>query len=261
MILLRQPIQTTNMKRGSGAGLINLGETCYMNSALQVIFHLPPFQEFLSSDEHPSCQGGVEKTCLICILKKMYKKSRNFGQFAPEEIWLKLKEISNTFTFDRQEDSHEYFVKLVERLEEWWAQFLVPGQVIAPSPFNRLLEGSLRHEIGCHGCGVVTGRAEAFKFLNCSLSGKKTSNIQDILVNHFSRTFFEGKNLYDCRECYEKSPATQQTRISEQRKILCLQLKRFRGLQKNFQNIILEQTLDATPHTPLPTDIRRKDNV
>ena len=36
MILLGQPIQTTNMKvkRGSGAGLINLGET-YMNSALQ----------------------------------------------------------------------------------------------------------------------------------------------------------------------------------------------------------------------------------
>ena len=98
-----------------GTGLENLGNTCFMNSVLQLLFHQKDFRAAVESSKH-SCPKK-NKFCVVCVVKRHLKRgSEATRAFAPKEFAENLKQIGKQFKLGRQEDSHEFLRCLIDKL-------------------------------------------------------------------------------------------------------------------------------------------------
>eukprot|EP00798_Chlamydomonas_sp_ICE-L_P006655 gene6655-3319_t len=104
-----------------GAGLDNLGNSCYLNSVLQCLAHIPPLGNLLS---HQFCLHGfacpLSRTyCTACMLEDQLKRQLGcHGQAVrPSAIFNNLERFSKSFVRGRQEDSHELLISLIDAVE------------------------------------------------------------------------------------------------------------------------------------------------
>ncbi|KAG5440384.1 hypothetical protein PCK2_000517 [Pneumocystis canis] len=107
--------------RPSAPGLINVGNTCYLNSVLQVLSHVPSFVQYLLSGHHSSqCQMNA---CVFCRMEEHISKcypvdgARPVNAFKPLGIVSALKWISKRFQPYRQEDAHEFLRCLLGEMQ------------------------------------------------------------------------------------------------------------------------------------------------
>ena len=87
-----------------GAGMINAGNTCYLNSTLQALFHTPSFVNYLLGGYH-SCNAS---NCTICAMTKTLRETQTNAVVRPQLVYSKLKRICKHFVHGRQEDAHEF---------------------------------------------------------------------------------------------------------------------------------------------------------
>ena len=105
-----------NSTRTPGSGMINLGNTCYLNSALQALFHTPALYNYLTSNAHmKQCKaagGGngffTSSPCIICGMRLTLRDTLQSSVMRPNRIYDKLKMICKHFMHGRQEDTHEF---------------------------------------------------------------------------------------------------------------------------------------------------------
>lgn len=105
--------------RRIGAGLTNLGNTCFLNSTLQCLAYTPPLVNYLSSAEHAhSCkQVGF---CMVCELQRHVRRCfENSGQaIKPHAILQKIKLIAKHMHWGRQEDAHEFLRYVIDAMQK-----------------------------------------------------------------------------------------------------------------------------------------------
>jgi ubiquitin C-terminal hydrolase len=99
-----------------GPGLLNMGNTCFLNSVIQCLTYTQPLQKFLLNSKHKfNCKRA--QFCSVCTFEDHIKKclSMNTSQaIMPKQFVANLKKIAKHFRNGKQEDSHEFLRFLVD---------------------------------------------------------------------------------------------------------------------------------------------------
>ncbi|VVB02942.1 unnamed protein product [Arabis nemorensis] len=114
---------TTRGATAGLTGLLNLGNTCFMNSAIQCLVHTPEFASYFQEDYHQEINwqnplGMVGELALAFgdLLRKLWAPGRT--PIAPRPFKAKLARFAPQFSGYNQHDSQELLAFLLDGLHE-----------------------------------------------------------------------------------------------------------------------------------------------
>ena len=164
--------------KGKPAGLINHGVTCYMNTAIQALIHVPAVQHYLNdvaTSKTANIKPGLVTKVLADLSRKMWgfdkgKNSKPPKYVDPKQIIRRLDDINCMMSEWQQEDSHEYHMSLFSRLQE---DLTPKGKKLHTLIIYDIFGGLLRQKVTCKKCNHVSETKQ--EFYDLSLGIKKRS--------------------------------------------------------------------------------------
>ncbi|KAL8527213.1 hypothetical protein ACS0TY_005188 [Phlomoides rotata] len=246
--------------RRIGAGLRNLGNTCFLNSVLQCLTYTEPLAAYLQSGKHQnSCRTAG--FCALCAIQKHVSRAlQSTGRtIEPKDLVYNLRRISRNFRNASQEDAHEYMVYLLESMHKCCLPSGVPSE--SPSAYekslvHKIFGGRLRSQVKCMQCSYCSNKFDPF--LDLSLEIMKANSLDKALAHFTAKEQLDGgAKEYQCQQCKQKVKALKQLTIHNAPYVLAVHLKRFgpHALGKKIdKKIDFPPTLNLKPFVTGPND-------
>ncbi|XP_061182057.1 ubiquitin carboxyl-terminal hydrolase 36-like isoform X1 [Saccostrea echinata] len=211
-----------------GSGLINMGNTCFLNSTLQCLTYTAPLVNYCLSGEHSqSCkQPGF---CMMCELQRHIRRCyENSGSnIKPQAILQKLKLIAKHMHWGRQEDAHEFLRYVVDSMQRSTLnghtkldKFSKETTVV-----NQIFGGYLRSQVQCLRCKEKSNTYDPF--MDISLDIKTVPSLEKAFEKYVQPEKLDCDNAYMCNRCKQKVPALKRFSIHKAPNVLTISLKRF----------------------------------
>ncbi|KAG9412021.1 Ubiquitin carboxyl-terminal hydrolase 36 [Aphanomyces cochlioides] len=214
--------------RKIGPGLMNLGNTCYLNSVLQCLAYSPAFAQYLvsrpASATSKTQQGFHAERSMTRLLAQIHSPTTP-RVIQPREIVMSLKQIAKGFRIGRQEDSHEFFRHLMEAMHKSTAKQKTND---TSTLVHAVFGGTLRSHVRCPKCKFISERIEPFLDLSLEVS----SGISSVpaALGHFTAVeTLDAENAWKCGGCSQRTRASKGLNVHDVPNALVLHLKRFDG--------------------------------
>lgn len=222
---------TWNSVRGVGPGLVNLGNTCFLNSVIQCLTYTPPLANYLLSGEHKKkCHQLVSGSCALCQLQDHVSRvlSTSGGSVRPAPIIQHLKTLTKPFRIGRQEDAHEFLRYYVDSMQKSclkaYTSKLDPHSK-STTLVHQLFGGHFRSQVKCLKCWNTSDTYDPL--LDISVETKNCPTLSKALKKITKPDMLDGDNKYSCPKCKTLTVAQKKFTLHSLPTVLTIQLKRF----------------------------------
>uniref|UniRef100_A0A0D6QUA6 ubiquitinyl hydrolase 1 n=1 Tax=Araucaria cunninghamii TaxID=56994 RepID=A0A0D6QUA6_ARACU len=207
---------TYDSKKETGfVGLKNQGATCYMNSLLQTLYHMPYFRKAVY--HMPTTENDAPSNSIPLALQSLFYKL----QYSDTSV--STKDLTKSFGWDTydsfmQHDVQELNRVLCEKLEDKMKGTAVEGTI------QQLFEGHHMNYIECINVDYKSTRKESFYDLQLDVKGCR--DVYASFDKYVEVEKLEGDNKYHA-ENYGLQEAQKGVLFIDFPPVLQLQLKRF----------------------------------
>ncbi|XP_072978196.1 ubiquitin C-terminal hydrolase 12 isoform X1 [Typha angustifolia] len=207
---------TYDSKKETGyVGLKNQGATCYMNSLLQTLYHIPYFRKAVY--HMPTTENDMPSGSIPLALQSLFYKL----QYSDSSV--ATKELTKSFGWDTydsfmQHDVQELNRVLCEKLEDKMKGTVVEGTI------QKLFEGHHMNYIECINVDYKSSRKESFYDLQLDVKGCR--DVYASFDKYVEVERLEGDNKYHAEQ-YGLQDAKKGVLFIDFPPVLQLQLKRF----------------------------------
>uniref|UniRef100_A0A2K6EH76 Ubiquitin carboxyl-terminal hydrolase n=1 Tax=Propithecus coquereli TaxID=379532 RepID=A0A2K6EH76_PROCO len=230
---------------GVGAGLCNVGNTCYMNAALQCLTYTPPLANCMLSWEH-SLTCRRQKFCMLCTMQAHVTRVLQH----PGHVFEPSLALAAGFHRYKQEDAHEFLMFTVDAMKKAClsGQRPLDGHFEDTTLIHKIFGGSWRSQIKCLQCHGISDTFDPY--LDIALDIEAAPSVSRALQHLVKPEHLDGENAYHCGSCLKKVPASKSLNLHTASKVLIFVLKRFSDITGNkiAKEVQYPECLDMRPY-------------
>ena len=221
-------------------GLLNIGNTCYMNSVMQCLNSVTSLVGYFKDSGHykdinpKSKHGGSFAREVGAALEQMNKGS---SPVSLHNLKAAAGKLHHPFGGFAQQDSHEFLLLMLN----WLHEDLGGGTISLPLSNNpkyskpdSLLQGINQYSIMCSACYYESISFEAFTIMSLSIPSSGRCTLQGLLKTAYETSYID----YKCPQCSTQGLCTQRSEIRKLPSMLILHLKRFDNSSRKKENEI-----------------------
>ena len=241
-------------------GIDNFGNSCYVNSVIQALYHCKPFRDAImdvyttqAAPPIPAPRVERETGTMYTVLARLFHTmalmatrlsvdpAAGIKRQAPgvppivqmtvnqEPIKTFLNALQRNcdlFDSSMHHGAHEFLNFLLNQVGEDLTAGKSTGSTATSSYVHLLFQGVLTNETRCLACETVSHRDEEFLDLSINVSGNTSVSSS---LRHFSESeMLTGRNKFFCDACSCLQEAEKRMKIWKAPNILALHLKRFK---------------------------------
>lgn len=191
------------------SGLMNFGNTCFMNSSLQLLMCCQDLIQLL-------IDNPLDQNCYQQTFKDYFNVStRSLG---PRMLYNRYKTICGQYDGGTQEDANEYLTFLIDDLDT------LITDVNIKERFKKLIKVQMSGNIVCSHCGFFKSWPIPENILMLSISG---ASLIECFNNTMKKESLDGDNQWQCDRCKCKRDAVKRIKITNIPKYLFVSLNRY----------------------------------
>ncbi|XP_032826199.1 ubiquitin carboxyl-terminal hydrolase 22-like [Petromyzon marinus] len=271
-------------------GLVNLGNTCFMNCIVQALTHTPLLRDFFLSDRH-RCGMPSPEACLVCEMCRLFQefysgfRSPHIPYRLLHLVWTHARHLAGY----EQQDAHEFLIAALDVLHRHCKGDANGKRSNNPNHCNCIIDqiftGGLQSDVTCQVCQGVSTTIDPFWDISLDLPGSSSpfwplsptaeSGIPNgggplipagpTTLNDCLRRFTRPEHLgssakIKCNGCHSYQESTKQLTMRKLPIVACFHLKRFehsaRLRRKISTYVSFPLELDMTPFMASSKDSR-----